>query len=143
MQIHLFGPSRARAIAAILRNCLTSEHAPLDCPVRKCRRDGCCSGPLAAVSDGQVRLATGPDDSGSDTIPIPVCWFALSEGQMANIRIAAVSNISMLDCQPAATVAETTRAICARRFKRLGPVAMQSAAVDPMAADGAAGSDAG
>jgi hypothetical protein len=120
MKIDFFGPHRARAISAILRNGLTGERAPEACPVRKCRRDGVCSGPLAAATGEHVRLATGPDDAGSDIIPIPVCWFALSQAQMARIRTEAVDTLRTLDRHLDATVIETTRALSGRRWKRLG-----------------------
>lgn len=119
MQIYLFGPSRARAISAILRNCLTYERAPQHCPVRKCRRDGCCSGPLASVRAADVPLADGPGDTGGDGMAVPVCWPTLTAGEAANVRIALGANIRALDRHLDSTVIETTRTIFARRWKRL------------------------
>lgn len=119
MKIHLSGPTRTRAILATLRNCITYENSPYDCPVRKCRRDGCCSGPLARDTDGHIRLAAAPDDPGNATVPVPLCWFSLSESQLKNVRMALGAGIRALDRQPAPTVIETTRAIGGRRWKRL------------------------
>lgn len=119
MQIPFSGPARARAIVALLRNGMTGENAPDTCPVRKCRRDGCCSGPLACVTGEHIRLAAGPADAGSEALPVPVCWFSLATSQIGNVRMALVSGIRTLDRDPAATVIETTRTLAARRWKRL------------------------
>lgn len=119
MKIDFFGPHRACAISAILRNCLTGERAPDVCPVRKCRRDGVCSGPLACVTGEHIRLAAGPADAGSEALPVPVCWFSLTTSQIDRVRTALISGIRTLDRDPAATVIETTRTIAARRWKRL------------------------
>ena len=119
MQIHLFGPHRARAISAILRNCLTYEGVQEYCPVRKCRRDGFCSGPLASVRGAHVQLAAGSDDTCGDCPPVPVCWLTLTENESANVEMAFGANIRALDRDLTSTVMETTRTIFGRRWKRL------------------------
>jgi len=119
MQIPFSGPARARAISASLRKRLTDERAPDACPVRKCRRDGVCSGPLACVTGEHIRLAAGPADAGSEALPVPVCWFSLTTSQIDRVRTALVATLRTLDRDPAATVIETTRTIAARRWKRL------------------------
>lgn len=123
MQIHLFGPHGARALSAILRNCLSYEGVQEYCPVRKCRRDGFCSGPLASVRGAHVQLATGCDDACGDSPPVPVCWLTLTEKESANVGMALRANVRALGQNPAATVIETTRTIFGRRWKRLFPSA--------------------
>jgi len=126
MKIHFSG-NKARAIAATMRNCLTRERAPQACPVRKCRRDGCCTGPLVCLRDEQIQLAPGPGVIGSGSLPLPICWLALTDAQEASIRTALCSHLRALDRHVDSTVVETTRALSGRRWKRLLPLAEDGA----------------
>jgi hypothetical protein len=109
-----------RCASTVLRNCLSDEHAPLDCPIRKCRRDGVCSGPLIADLDGTIRLA--PADAADvprDAMLAPVCYLHIPEAGLARVDKAYSDTLRNLVDQPGARVVESTRVIASRRWRRL------------------------
>jgi hypothetical protein len=105
---------------AVLRNCLSYEYAPLDCPIRKCRRDGFCTGPLIARHDGTIRLAPA-DGAGAPphATLVPACFVHVPDTVRARVTKACAANVNALLDAPGATVIETTRAIASRRWRRL------------------------
>ena len=115
----------ARCYAAALRNCLSYEYAPLACPVRKCRRDGFCAGPLIAEDgDGRRRLVRA--DAAGVMLGqgfAPVCYLHIDKDVTARVRKAYGATVRALDAEPGAEVIETTRVLAARRWRRLWGIA--------------------
>jgi hypothetical protein len=112
-----------RSCAAALRNCLSYECAPLACPVRKCRRDGFCAGPLVCEdSDGRRRLAPADaDDIAPDQGFAPICYLHIAREVKARVNKAYDATFRAFDAEPGAEVIETTRVLAARRWRRLDP----------------------
>lgn len=110
-----------RCYAAALRNCLSYEYAPLACPVRKCRRDGFCAGPLIAeTDDGRHRLARADAaDVAAGRRFAPVCYLHVAEDVKARVDRAQAAAFRALDTEPGHEVIETTRVLVARRWRRL------------------------
>ncbi|MBX9458199.1 MAG: hypothetical protein KL863_20400 [Rhizobium sp.] len=112
--------------AAVLRNCLAYALAPLDCPIRKCRRDGLCSGPLVATEAGRARLAPADGDgTRPDAAAVPICYVTLDEAVRDMVTRVCAAHHRELRAQPGATVIETTRVIASRRWRRLDWIAAE------------------
>ena len=121
MKLSVTDETYTRACAAALRNCLSYECAPLACPVRKCRRDGFCAGPLVSEDgDGRRRLARA---DAADVAPgqrfAPVCYLHVAEDVKARVNKAYGASFRAFDAEPDAEVIETTRVLAARRWRRL------------------------
>ena len=110
-----------RIRAAVLRNCLSYECAPLDCPVRKCRRDGLCAGPLVALDEGGRHRLVRSDaaDIASGDGYAPVCYNFVAEDVRTRVFQAHGASLRALAAEPGAYVVETTRILAARRWRRL------------------------
>lgn len=109
-----------RCSAAALRNCLSYELAPIHCPVRKCRRDGVCSGPLAFSDAAGWRLS--PHDVAgipAGTGFAPLCYWHLPPGVAKHVRDILAAHCREHDASFAASTFETTRAIKSRSWRRL------------------------
>lgn len=139
MKIPATAENYDRWTAAVLRNCLAYAGAPLDCPIRKCRRDGFCSGPLVASEAGRARLS--PADGiciRPDAATLPICYAVIDEAVRAMVFRACNAHFRALAAEPGATVIETTRVIASRRWRRLEWVAEEGGAEDVGANGGAA-----
>lgn len=115
---------------ALLRNGLTAECAHAICPVRKCRRDGCCSGPLIADADDNVRRLA-PADRGAlraDEALIPACFRLLPHAAQGRVALAYAAGIAALRARPGAIVVEPARATGVRIWKKLDLGAFQEQA---------------
>jgi hypothetical protein len=118
LYVTLHGPDRCSAAA--LRNCLSYELAPIDCPVRKCRRDGLCTGPLVLRDGGGDRLARhDAADIARGTRFAPLCYWHLPPGVAAHVRDIHAAHCREHDASFAAWTFETTRSIKSRRWRRL------------------------
>ena len=120
MKLPVTKETLARVGAALLRNCLTQHHAPHICPVRKCRRDGICSGPLFAKADGggcRLACADAADVAPGGTVA-PICYLHVPEPVLARVDEAYHAGIRAM-AEPGAVVVEASRVITARRWRRL------------------------
>ena len=118
LYVTLHGPDRCSAAA--LRNCLSYELAPIHCPVRKCRRDGVCSGPLVLCDDTGRRLARrDAADITPSTGFAPLCYWHVPAALAAHVHKIHVSHCRAHRASFAASTFETTRAIASRRWRRL------------------------
>ena len=121
MKLSVTKETVARATAALLRNCLTQHHAPRACPVRKCRRDGICSGPLFTQADGEGCRLARPD--AADVAPggnaAPICCLHIPEPLLARVDEALGAAVHATVATPGLEVAEATRTITSRRWRRL------------------------
>lgn len=104
----------------VLREALAGADVPRRCPVRKCRRDGACTGPLVDLVDGVGRLAP-PDGmpTVSGEVPAPVCYLGVEETVRAEVDEAYLTRLRALVATPGASLAVAPRAIAARRWRRL------------------------
>jgi len=105
---------------ATLRHCLNAEHAHIHCPLRKCRRDGCCSGPLVAVDEARA-LRLAPADIAevrADELLMPFCFNTLPHDMQSRAALAYEANVKTLLADPKATVEEPSRAIGGRTWKK-------------------------
>ena len=120
MKLSVTKDTIARVSAAMLRNCLTQHHAPLACPVRKCRRDGICSGPLFTEADGDGYRLACPD--AADVAPggtaAPICYLHVPAPVLDRVDKAFGADINAM-AAPGIAVVEATRVITARRWRRL------------------------
>ena len=121
MKLSVTKETVARATAALLRNCLTRHHAPRACPVRKCRRDGLCSGPLFPAAEGGGGRLARPD--AADVAPggnaAPICYLHIPKPMLARVDKALGAAVRAIAAAPGLEVAEATRTITARRWRRL------------------------
>ena len=106
-------------LAAALRACITDQGVPDRCPLRKCRRDRFCTGPLYTRLENGTELcllaAADIDDVRHSTV-LPVCILVLEEA-----AIEAVT-AHMQALQQPVTVLSPDRAIAARRWSQCGPL---------------------
>ncbi|UVC09306.1 hypothetical protein IHQ71_01350 [Rhizobium sp. TH2] len=105
---------------AMLRQCLNAEFAHIRCPLRKCRRDGCCTGPLVAMDDTRA-LRLAPMDITrvrADETLMPFCFNTLPHDMQSRAALAYEANVKTLLADPQATVEEATRTIGARSWKK-------------------------
>jgi hypothetical protein len=106
---------------AMLRQCLNAELAHTGCPLRKCRRDGCCSGPLVALDEARTLRLAPADIAGvrDDETLMPFCFNTLPHNMQGRAALAYEANVKTLLADPRATVEEPARTIGARRWKKL------------------------
>jgi hypothetical protein len=125
MKLSVTKETVARATAALLRNCLTRHHAPRACPVRKCRRDGLCSGPLFTAADGDGCRLARPD--AADVAPgrnaAPICYLHIPKPLRIRVDKALATAVRKVVATPGLEIAEATRTITSRRWRRLKGIA--------------------
>ena len=110
-----------RCVAAVFRHCLSGQDAARRCPVRKCRRDGLCAGPIVRCGDHGLCLGRADaSDTVSDELPVPVCYFHLTRQTRRRVDQAYATQIRAMVHAPDTTMVESTRTIAARRWRRLG-----------------------
>ena len=105
---------------AMLRHCLNAEQAQIQCPLRKCRRDGCCSGPLVAMDEARALRLAPADIAGvrADELLMPFCFNTLPHDMQRRAALAYEANVKTLMADPKATVEEYTRTIGGRTWKK-------------------------
>jgi hypothetical protein len=115
---------------ALLRHCTVAERVHIECPVRKCRRDGWCTGPLVMIHGDDMPCLAPPERS---AVPpgatlIPVCFFCLPDDSHQRVEAAYLAGAKARPDDSGATVTEPTRATGARRWKKLqiGDVALSA-----------------
>lgn len=105
---------------AVLRHLAVAELSHDGCPVRQCRRNGWCTGPL--VLDGPDGAGLAPQDKkdirASEAL-VPVCFYSLPEESQRRVSELYVANLEALRADPQACVVEPARTIRARRWKKI------------------------
>lgn len=109
-----------RVTAAMLRNCLTTADVPPECPIRKCRRDGLCAGPLVrATGDGWRLARADAADVASDDLAAPLCYMHLTDAVRDQILEAYAAAISVIREERDTDIVETTRVLSSRSWRRI------------------------
>lgn len=102
-----------RITATVLRIAATGFDLHRTCRIRKCRRDGGCTGPLLHYEAATVQfVAARPDDVDGEIGPL--CCFALDESGRSHLAAVLERVFGQLDAAPWARLPEETRAIAAR-----------------------------
>ena len=110
-------------LPALFRRQITDAGLHGGCPVRKCRRDRQCSGPLVrnrgetltllAECEGLEAARTHqPDD-----LEVTLCWFSMTEAEQSRVASAYRSESIRLIKQADGTVTEATRTLRGRRWR--------------------------
>jgi hypothetical protein len=107
-----------RLTLAILRACATGLRLHETCTIRKCRRDGGCSGPmLHHDADTQRYVPARPSDDSRHCAPL--CCLAL-DGPVRH-EVAAIQKrlLQRIAGRPGQVFLEETRAIAARSWRAI------------------------
>ena len=118
-----------RLARAVLRNCATRYRLPRTCAIRKCRRDGACTGPLLRYDEAGRRFCLAAAD-GSDAIA-PLCYIMLDHGWRDVLSKTQAGIIERIAHRPGIVVPEKTRTIAARRWRSFSIPAAVPDADDP------------
>jgi hypothetical protein len=105
---------------AVLRHLAVAELSHDGCPVRQCRRNGWCTGPL--VLDGPDSAGLAPPDRKdirAGEALVPVCFYSLPEESQRRVSELYVANLEALRADPDACVVEPARTIRARGWKKI------------------------
>jgi hypothetical protein len=105
---------------AMLRQCLNAEFAHVRCPLRKCRRDGCCTGPLVAMDEARALRLAPADIAGvrADETLMPFCFNTLPHAMQVRAALAYQANVKALLADPKGVVKEPSRTIGAQAWKK-------------------------
>ncbi|MDB5555062.1 MAG: hypothetical protein JWL86_5046 [Rhizobium sp.] len=89
------------------------------CPIRKCRRDGFCSGPLVA-SDGGGMIVLGDNlgDRAAGT-GMPACHLMGDDAERERLLEAMRELARQVGESESGTMWETTRVIASRRWRKI------------------------
>ena len=102
-----------RLSAAVLRHAATGLGLHAGCRIRKCRRDGGCTGPLLRHDAGTARfVAARPGDAVGETAPL--CCLALDPAGRGRVASLAARILGRLEAAPRVRFPEDTRAMAAR-----------------------------
>ena len=138
MKLPLTPQTVRRCIAALFRNAMTYRRAPVNCRLRKCRRDGFCTGPLLACSDAGYRLcASDASDCGGDLTAVPVCFAWCAEAEQQPVVDVVMAELRRLKTTPGDWVLETSRTIFSRRWRKLKGLYVADKGAAPSAAGSA------
>jgi hypothetical protein len=102
-----------RTNAVLLRHAATGIGLAGGCTIRKCRRDGGCTGPLMRYDAASAHFVPGGPGDEIDAIA-PLCCFALDETGRDRIAFIVEDIMKWLERMPEARHKEATRAIAAR-----------------------------
>ena len=90
------------------------------CSIRKCRRDGFCSGPLVVATDDDLRIA--PDNFGVDGVrAVPLCHLCGDDAERKELLRVMAELSRQVAGSVQGTMWETTRQIASRRWRRITP----------------------
>jgi hypothetical protein len=97
----------------VLRFAATGFDLHRTCRIRKCRRDGGCTGPLLRHDAAAARfVAARPEDAIGEIGPL--CCFALDEAGRGHVAAASERVLARLGAAPGVRFPEETRTIAAR-----------------------------
>lgn len=120
MKLPATAQTASRCVAALLRNALSYRRTPLACPVRKCRRDGFCSGPLVVPGKSGNRLvAADASDCSEGQMAVPLCFLLHETSDQEDLVRIALSDFRCCASSADGWVMETSRTLSSRRFRRL------------------------
>ena len=106
-----------RTTASALRFAAGAFALPGRCRIRKCRRDGGCTGPLTRYDAATARfVAARPGDTVDEIAPL--CCFAMEAAGRDCLAAAVERALARLSDVPGATFPEKTRALAARDWSR-------------------------
>lgn len=109
-----------RIQSAVMRNCLSYIRAPLTCPVRQCRRNGFCSGPLAIAGEERWILArSDAADVARDAAFGPICIWCMKKDVLDDLVKVVRDQCAEILPRADGWALETTRVIAARRWRKL------------------------
>ena len=104
--------------AAVYRHAATWHGMVRTCPIRKCRRDGYCTGPMLVVEGAATRLA-GPDSGpDSDELLMPLCHFYTGARNRHRAAKTFADVVSRARADNGHAVFVPDRALAARRYRR-------------------------
>ena len=88
------------------------------CAIRKCRRDGFCSGPLVVATDDDLRIA--PDNFGVDGVrAVPLCHLCGDDAEREELLRVMAELSRQVAGSVQGTMWETTCQIASRRWRRI------------------------
>lgn len=108
-----------RTHSVLLRYAATRMGLAGGCTIRKCRRDGGCTGPLMRYDAASAHFVPGRPGDAIDAIA-PLCCFALDETGRDGIAFIVERIMKRLERMPEALHKEATRAIAARDWSHFG-----------------------
>lgn len=119
---HRLEDDNIRALfAAMLRLAMTEFGMPHECPIRKCRRDGSCTGPLLSRDrkTQALTIVADPRLSHTDVNP-PICRFLRTESEQLRITQRIGEMTKAVGDNPDMPVIEAGRAVGARKWLVIG-----------------------
>ena len=118
MKLHPSKTSRGRWVAAFARAASRQLELCTICPIRKCRRDGFCSGPLlAAEGGGMIIVSDNLGDRAAGT-GMPACHLMGDDAERKQLLEAMRDLARQAGESENGTMWETTRVIASRRWRR-------------------------
>ena len=123
MKHHLTRNNPGLCSAIALRQAITATGVPHTCLIRKCRRDGGCTGPLVAgdIHPDRDFLIADPAQSPAEKM-MPSCLPTCSESEMNEINRHGKAILQRLKETPEMPLVEPSRAIGARTWKTIGKI---------------------
>jgi len=119
MKLHPSKISRARRLAAFARAASSQLELCTICPIRKCRRDGVCSGPLLATGgDGIVIVGDNLGDRIVGT-GMPACHLMGEDDEREELLEVMRELAHRVEESEDGIIRETTRVIASRRWRKI------------------------
>jgi hypothetical protein len=120
--------------AATLREYISANGLHRRCGIRKCRRDGQCTGPIYGVSRATSELfliAREEIEADSHIGALPVCAMSLNKEEISAISEYLDGRRAQVERQPGLTVISPDRTIAARAWSSFAGIMPMPASEQP------------
>ena len=119
MKLHPSKTSRARRLAAFARAASRQLELCAICPIRKCRRDGFCSGPLLEVNGGGMVIVSDNLGDRAAGTGMPACHLMGDDAEREQLLEVMRALARQVEESENGIICETTRVIRARRWRKI------------------------